>query len=129
MLTVERFKPEHAQEIEPQEAQLLERPADMDPYAAAGNCYTGRWKGRIVMFGGVVETDVGPWLWACVARGAPMIVVDRGTRRFLAMFSHLRLNAGVRPGFPAGCRWLKSLGFRHVGELDGDLHYAMEATR
>jgi hypothetical protein len=130
MLTIERFQAGHATEIEPQEAQALERPADMGPYEAAGNCYTARWKGRIVLIGGVADTEIGPHLWACVARGAPMVIVDRVARRFTLMFECLRLNASVRRGFPAGCRWLTSLGFKCVGQLpDGSLHYVKEAQR
>lgn len=122
MIACEAFKAAHLLEIEADASQALEHEDAPDvgrAFERAGNAYTIRHNGRIVVCGGFAASDLGDaHLWGVVARRAPMVVLHRAVRRLLEVYRGLgRVVATSDATFAAGCRWLELLGFNREGVL------------
>lgn len=124
-MTIERFQPEHVEEILGHEVEDAKRFALTSPAA-----YTVRINGTAIICGGVADMGSGRGLaWAFVSPLAlrhPLIV----TRTALRLFSTLdyrRIEATCSCGFERGREWLKLLGFKYEGTMtawgpDGSNH-------
>lgn len=122
MIACETFKATHLLEIEADESQALVRqdaPAVGRAFEFAGNAYTLRHKGRIVICGGIASSDIAEaHLWGVVARSVPMLVLHRAARRLLEVYRGIgQIVATSDATFAAGCRWLEMLGFKRVKPL------------
>lgn len=118
-MTLEPFKPEHLYEIDVQDAQLYLKPhfPQLAEYYAEGEGYTWRTD-RVLACAGFIWTDLGAHLWAIVGKDTPLLPLHRLALRAFEVYP-VRVSATVETGFPAGCRWLKSLGFEIVDFLTG----------
>lgn len=117
-MTVEPFKPEHFREITLQPAQSHCRAYIDDEYLRGlvhgGPAFTMRMDGEILACFGM--RDCGPLhgvLWTFIAdhQGRHMITLHRAALRFLSALGKKQLQALT--DFPAGCRWLRNLGFKY----------------
>lgn len=122
MIACEAFKAAHLLEIEADASQALtheDAPAVGRAFELAGNAYTLRHNGRIVVCGGIAASDLADaHLWGVVARRVPMVVLHRAARRLLEVYRGIgRVAATSDATFAAGCRWLEMLGFKRVRPL------------
>ena len=142
-MRVEPYRPVHlqlliAQGVQPSQArQVSHVPAS---YASVekppGPAMTAIAGDRIILVGGIIPTapKIGV-LWAVLseAAGSHMVWLHRATKRFLTLQEWQRIEATVEEGFPAGCRWLELLGFKHEGPmpkygLNGETHIRFGRT-
>lgn len=124
-MLVERFRPEHMEELVLQPAQELalaplgkRRNAEL---LAQGDAFAGLIAGRVVVCAGVVQmwegrgdawslisTDIGP---------QGMHETHYAVRRYLAASSLRRIEAACDAAFLQAHRWMYLLGFAYEGPL------------
>ena len=119
-MIIERFRPEHLDAIELQDATLIGPIKDQLPTYIIGEAWTVITD-RIICCSGLIPTTLGAHLWAVIARDAPMIVLHKIALRAFGTYG-LRLSATVESGFLPGCRWLEMLGFERVEIAKGCGH-------
>lgn len=118
MMELVRFKPEHAHQIQEQEATAYLRPmiseAHLAVLAAQEHSYTIMRGGLPIACGGIIQHWPGRYeAWAMLEASRPkdFLTIHNATRRFLQTQIHTRIEAVVECGFQAGHRWLRLLGF------------------
>lgn len=123
-MTVERFKVEHVQRMEFQDAQsdaalvtvpYLESLRDGGPGATILDA-----QGRVICCAGLLELPEASHLWCFIScHAAPhMLSIYRGARRLLSVAASPVVATSVC-GFEPGCRLLKMLGFQWRERLVG----------
>jgi hypothetical protein len=87
-------------------------------FASYGGWYTYMVGGRPIACWGLIRNDKGLWLSSYLVRDTSkhMLALHRVAMAVLRSVSEPVL-AATREDFPAGCRWLKMLGFRPVCPL------------
>lgn len=114
-MRIERFKPEHLQQMRMQPVQIgrFGNPEYAQILARGGTALT-IFDEEILMCGGCF--NYGPRsgsLWAMLspAAGAHFVPIHRAVARFIESLCMRRIEATVEAGFDPGCRWLELLGF------------------
>lgn len=123
MIEVAQFKPTDLDELRLQPAQeylaaFVGRTGYGQELVDAGPCYTGRFRGGIVICAGVVNLWQGrgsAWALLSADAGLCMRAVHREVLRFLDGCGIKRVEAYVYPQFEAGHRWATMLGFEREG--------------
>lgn len=118
MIDVISFNPQHLKHLKVQKAQLatthfFNEPEYLD-LLTMGPCYTGIYKGEIVICAGIFPmTDYIGRAWAVVSEraGPAMIPLSRKILPFLKRTLYARVDTPVCRSFKNGHRWCKLLGF------------------
>jgi len=123
-MIVERFKPEHARQIELQSAQSDAALVDM-PYLeilhSGGPAATMKdEQGRVLCCAGLLELPHVSHLWCFLSRhsGPHMLAIYRGAQRLISIARSPVIATSVC-GFEPGCRLLLMLGFQWCQKLPG----------
>lgn len=129
-MTLEPFKPEHAEEVDVQPGQMYERTAFTDVrLRALARCSIGHTMrddlGRVVACCGSLQMDDGSMLWCLLSEnaGRHMVAIYRLGLRLIAE-SKAPVYATATHGFAEAARLLRMLGFTPVGSerFEGHLH-------
>lgn len=117
-MKLERFKAEHLQGLELQEAQAYFsdqlRSAEYAKSLELSGGFTGLVDGKVIACGGCAEVWQGrAVVWALISKdaGRYMVQIHRAVRGFLMASQYRRIEAWVDVGFAPGERWLEMLGF------------------
>lgn len=119
------YSPEHGEQIDLQEKQVMELPFILSgDHAKTGYAFTGMHEGRVVFCAG---RAYGHGAWAMLSREASkhMLAVTRCIKRLIYLHSSdpdeskIPMEAMIRNDFPEAHRWAAMLGFEKTSE-DGE---------
>lgn len=126
-MRVEVFRPFHLDLMKAQGVQAAQvRQVSLVPASYAnvarppGPAMTAFAGDFVILCGGIVTVPPSLGiLWAVLSARASrhMVWLHRATKRLIESEPVRRLEATVEEGFPAGCRWLELLGFKHEGVM------------
>lgn len=123
-MIVEVFQPGHLAAMNAQAAQQAQAraPAEIATLARGGRAFTARAGAGTppLLCGGAFELHPGyATLWSLVSAdaGPHMAALTRRVRHFILTLPHGRIDAMVAPGFAAGAKWMRLLGFAFEARL------------
>lgn len=119
MITVERLKAEHFDELVEQKAtshlRAFVTKEHVEAMVESPHSYTAKSDGQVLACGGVKEYWPGrgeAWVVLSGSAGKELVAIHKATEALLASCGIKRIEATVDRNFQQGHRWVKLLGFK-----------------